>query len=90
MDVIFLVWGTNGKWAAHRVHWERSKAKLGRKTKVRLLVALVKAMCATVRCTSPGCMGLVTRSLSFLEGLGACEGGVELPHGPRHAVPGNA
>ena len=31
-------------------------AKLGGKTKVCLLVALVKAMCATMRCTSSGCM----------------------------------
>ena len=41
---------------------DTQKAKLARKTKVCLLVALVKAMCAT-RCTSSGCMGLVTRSL---------------------------
>ena len=27
---------------------------------------------------------------SFLEGLGAGKGGIELPHGPGHAVPGNA
>ena len=28
--------------------------------------------------------------VSFHEELGACEGGVELLHGPGHAVPGNA
>ena len=38
-------------------------AKLGRKTKVCLLVVLEKATWATMRCTSSGCMGLVTRSL---------------------------
>ena len=30
------------------------------------------------------------QDLSFLEGLVAGEGGFELPHGPGHAVPGNA
>ena len=35
-----------------------------------------------------GCMGLVTRSLS--QRLGACKGGIELSHGPRHTEPGNA
>ena len=43
-----------------------------------------------MRCTSSGCMGLVARSLSLLAGLVAGEGGFELPHGPGHAVPGNA
>ena len=34
-----------------------------------LQVTLEKAMCATKRCMSLGCMGLVTRSLSlFLKG----------------------
>ena len=45
MDVMLLVWGTNGKWAAQRVQCGRVKAKLGRKTKVCLQVALEKAMC---------------------------------------------
>ena len=76
-----LIYGTNGKWAAQRVQCGRVKAKLGRKMKVCLLVALEKAMWATMRCTSSGFMGLVTRS-PFLEGLGAGEGG--------HAVLGNA
>ena len=29
------------------------------------------------------------QDLSFLAGLGAGKGGIELPHGPGHAVPGN-
>ena len=48
--------------AAQRVQCGRVKAKLGRETKMRPLAALVKAMCATMRCTSSGCMGLA-RSL---------------------------
>ena len=80
-----LVWGTNGKWPAQRAPCGRVKAKFGRKTKV----ALEKAMCATMRCTSSGCMGLVARSL-FSGRIGAGKGGFELPHGPGHAVPGNA
>ena len=63
MDVMLLVWGTNGKWVAQRAECGRVKAKLGRKTKVCLPVALEKAKCATKRCTSSGCMGLVARSL---------------------------
>ena len=39
------------------------KAMLGRKTKVCSQVALGKAMCATMRCTSLGCMDPVARSL---------------------------
>ena len=57
MDVMLLVWGTNGKWAAQRVQCGRMKAKLVRKTEVCLLVAPVKALCATMRCTSSGCSG---------------------------------
>ena len=53
----------NKKWAAQRAQCGRAKAKRGRKTEVCPPVALVKAMCATMRCTSSGCMGLVTRSL---------------------------
>ena len=68
MDVMPLVWGTNG-WAAQRVQCGRVKAKLGRKTKVCLLVALEKAMCPKMCWMSSGCMGLVARSL-FLAGLG--------------------
>ena len=63
------------------------KAKRGRKTKMRPLVALVKAMCATTRCTSLGCVGLVTRSF-FPTGLGAGIGCIELSHGPAQSVPG--
>ena len=66
------------------------RRKPGHKTKVCLPVALVKAMWATMRCTSSGCMGLVARSLSLPAGLGAGTGGLELPPGPGHAVPGNA
>ena len=52
MDVMSLVWGTDGKRG-------RVKAKFGRKTKVCLPLALEE----TRRCTSSGCMGLVARSL---------------------------
>ena len=34
MDVMSLVWETNGKWAAQRVPCGRVKAKLGLKTNV--------------------------------------------------------
>ena len=55
--------GTNGSWAAQRVQCGRVKAKLGQRTKACLQVTLGKAMCATNRCMSLGCMGLVARSL---------------------------
>ena len=64
---LVLVWVTNGKWAAQRVQCGRVKAKLGRKTKMRPLAVLVKAMRALMRCTSSGCVGLVIRSFFFLE-----------------------
>ena len=53
--------------AAQRVQCERVKANLGRKTKVCLLVALEKAMRATMRCTSSGCKGLGGRICLFLK-----------------------
>ena len=49
--------------AAQRLQGGKVKAKLGRRMKVRLPPNLVKAMRATMRCTSSGCMGRVTRSL---------------------------
>ena len=64
MDVMHSSWGKNGKWAAPRVQSGRVKAELGRKTKVCIQVALEKAMCATMRCTSSGCVGLVKVVLS--------------------------
>ena len=39
----------------------------GWKTKVCLLAAFGKGMCATMRCMSSGCIGLVTRSFFFLQ-----------------------
>ena len=56
MDFKSLVWGTNGRWAAQRVQRGRVKAKLGRRMKMRPPAPLVKAMRATMRCTSSGCM----------------------------------
>ena len=89
MEVMPLVWGTNGKWAAQRAPCGRVEAKHGRKTKICLLVALEKATWVAMRCTSLGCMGLMARSL-FSCRVGAGKGGFELPHGPGHAVPGSA
>ena len=62
-DFKFPSWEKNGKWAARRVQSGRVKTKLGRNTKVCLPPHLTKAVCATRRCTSSGCMGPVTRSL---------------------------
>ena len=42
-------------------------AELGQKTKACLEVTLEKAMWATKRCMSLGCVGLMTRSLFFLK-----------------------
>ena len=44
-----LVWGTNGKWAAQRVQCGEVETKLGRKTKMCLLMALEKATLATMQ-----------------------------------------
>ena len=54
------------------------EAKLGRKTKMRHLVAL------------EGWARAWWQDLSFPAGLGVDKGGIELSHGPGHAVPGNA
>ena len=50
--------GDEWKMGCQRAQCGRAKAKLGQKTKVCPLVALVKAMCATMRCPSSRCMGL--------------------------------
>ena len=62
IDVMLLVWGTNGKWAAQRAQCGRVETKLGRKTKECLVMVLEKATWATMRCMSSGRMGLVTGS----------------------------
>ena len=62
-----LVWETNGKWAVQRVQCGRVKTNRGRKTKVCLLVALEKAMCATRRFTSSGCVGFGDKISLFLK-----------------------
>ena len=65
-------------------------AKFGRKTKVCLPPHLVKATCAMMRCTSSSCSGPVTRSF-FPAGHWELEKvALSCPHGPGHAVPGNA
>ena len=63
MDVMLLMWGTYGNWAVQRLQCGKVKAKPGQKTEACLRVTLEKAMCATKRCMSLGCMGLLTRSL---------------------------
>ena len=90
--VKLLLQETCGDTVARRVQCGKVRVKLGLKTQAFLQVILERTMCATKRCTSSGCMGLVTRSLSLslLEGFGACEGGVKLSHGPGLAVPGDA
>ena len=64
--------------------------KLDLRTKAFHRVSLQRTLCAMVRCTSSGCICLVTRSLSLPGGLGACEGGVKLSHCSGYVVPGNA
>ena len=63
----FQVPGLGDEWkmAAQKVQSGRVKAKLGRRMKMRAPTPLVTAMCSMMRCTSSGCMGLVTRSLSL-------------------------
>ena len=81
---------TCGDMVAQRVQFGKVRMKLGLTTKASHRVSLAKTMCATARCTSSGCMGLVTRSVSLLGGLGACEGGIKLSHCTGYVVPGNA
>ena len=49
MDFKSPSWEKSGKWADQRVQNGRVKAKLGRKTKVCLPMALKKATCAKKR-----------------------------------------
>ena len=65
MDVMLLIWEMNGNGAVQRVQCGKVRAMPGQKMKACLQVTLERTMCATMRCTSSGCMGLVTRSLSL-------------------------
>ena len=62
--VELLIQETCGETAAQRVQCGKVRMKHGLRTKAFHRVFLAKTMCATVRCTSLGCMGLVTRSFS--------------------------
>ena len=89
MDLKSWSWVKNGKWAAQRVQSGRVKAKLGRKTKVCLPPHLTKQH--VQQCVARHRVAWAWwQDLSLLGGLGAGKGGIELPHGPGHAVPGNA
>ena len=53
-----------GRGGAQRVQCGKVMVKRGMKTKGVLEVILERTMGATMRCTSSGCVGLVTRSLA--------------------------
>ena len=55
---------TCGHTVAQRVQCGKVTMKLDRRAKVFYRVFLERTLCAMVRCTSSGCVGLVTRSLS--------------------------
>ena len=86
MDVMPRVWGTNGKMGCpESPMWEREGEAWSEDESV------------SSNCSREGNVGNVIGLCGpgdnisfFLEGLGAGEGGLELPHGPGHAVPGNA
>ena len=67
----------------------RVKAKLGRTTNVCPLEALVKAVWVQRCVARHRVVWAWGQDLSFLAGLGAGKGGIELSHGPGHAMPGN-
>ena len=54
MDVMLLIWGTNGNCVVQRLQYGKVRTKLGLKTKACLQVTQ-KTMCATKRCTTLGC-----------------------------------
>ena len=84
MVVILLIWETCGDPVDQRVQFGKVKMKLGLETKAFRRVSLERTMGAMVRCTSSGCMGVVTRSL-FLEDWELAQ-----PHCPGCVVPRNA
>ena len=65
--VELLIWETCGGAVAQGVQRGRVSMKLDLRSKAFLQVFLESTVRATVRCTSPGCMGLVTRSSLLLE-----------------------
>ena len=88
MDVMLLIWVTNGK-GGQRVQCGRVRAKIGQKTKACPQAVLEEGNVSNAALHVIGLYGLDDK-ISLLEGLGAGKGGTELSHGPGHAVPGNA
>ena len=78
--------GPMGNGLPKGVQCGRVETKLGRKTKYGSREGNVGNDALHVI----GLHGPGDKISLFLEGLGAGEGGIELPHGPGHAVPGNA
>ena len=79
--------------APFRLHSEGAgdgAGKFGRKTKVCLLVALEKAKWGNNALHVIGLYGPGGKISLFLQDWELAKGGLELPHGPGHAVPGNA
>ena len=59
--------GVNGYLVVQKVECGKVRAKPDQKTKGIFQVMLRGTMCATQRCMSSGCMGLVTRSLFLMD-----------------------
>ena len=62
-DIKFLIKETRENLVVQRVQCGKVSLKFGLMTKAILQVIPERTMCATKRCMSSGCMGLVTRSL---------------------------
>ena len=102
MDVMLLVWRTNGKW----VLWESEGEAWSEDESVSCSGFREGDVCNdalhVIGLYGPGdnveslALNVVEQDQPgemispFLEGLGAGKGGFELPHGPGHAVPGHA
>ena len=91
MDVMLLIWETrdNGNGAVQRAQCGKLMAKPGQKTKACLQL-LEKAMCATMRCTSSGCIGPGGKISVFLKEWELAKVALSCHMAPGLAVPRNA
>ena len=89
IDVMLLILGTNGNWAVQRVQKRESEAEAWSEDKS---VSSNGSREGNVGNDALHVIGLYGPGdkVSLLEELGVGKGGIELSHGPGHAVPGNA
>ena len=89
MDVALLVWGTNGKWAAQRVQCGESEGEARSEDESVFSSGSREGNVCNDALHVIGMHGLGDKISLFLQDWELAKVAL-CPHGPGHAVPGNA